>query len=161
MVRSSTRHPSRVRHLVLEVARFLTVGGLATLVSVVGFNALAHGLLWGRAPLAQQPLLAYVMANGVAGLLAYAGLRAWAFRDREGGDSLEGVLRFFGLGVATMAIPVLCLWFSRYVLGLTSPLADNLSANVVGLTAGTIARFWMFRRFVFDTPARASAGGDW
>lgn len=133
-----------------EIVRFLLVGGLATLVSFVGFNALVHGLLLGRAPLASQPILAFVLVNVVAGFVAYAGMRTYAFRDRESSDSVEGVVRFFGLGALTMGIPVVCLGVSRYALGLTSPLADNLSANVVGLTLGAALRFWVFRRYVFD-----------
>jgi putative flippase GtrA len=138
-----------VRHLAGEVARFLAVGGLATLVSFVGFNVLAHGLFLGTAPLASQPIVAYAAANVVAGVVAFVGMRTWAFRDRDGGDPVAGLFRFFALGAVTMVIPLGCLWISRYVLGLSSPLADNLSANVVGLSLGAAARFWVFRRFVF------------
>jgi putative flippase GtrA len=140
----------REPRLLGEVARFLAVGGVATLTSVVGFNVLAHGFLLGHAPLGAQPLVAFVLANAVAGVLAYIGMRTWAFAHRGGRDSASGLLRFFVLGGVTMAIPVLCLWFSRYALGLTSPWADNVSANVVGLSLGAAARFWVFRRFVFD-----------
>jgi hypothetical protein len=38
---------------------------------------------------------------------------------------------------------------SHDVLGWTSPLADNLSANVVGMGLATAFRFWTFRSFVF------------
>ncbi|MGZ4722528.1 MAG: GtrA family protein, partial [Oryzihumus sp.] len=31
-----------------------------------------------------------------------------------------------------------------------SPLADNISANGVGLVLGTLFRFWAYRRFVFS-----------
>jgi putative flippase GtrA len=48
-----------------------------------------------------------------------------------------------------LLISVGCLWFSHYALGLTSPLADNISANVVGLALGTMFRFWSYRRWVF------------
>ncbi|MGC4109290.1 MAG: GtrA family protein [Nocardioides sp.] len=140
----------RARELVGEIVRFLLVGGLATLVSFVGFNVLVHGLLIGRAPLASQPITAYVVVNVVAGFVAYAGMRAYAFRDRQAADSIEGLVRFFGLGALTMGIPVICLWVSRYALGLSSAVADNVSANVVGLSLGAATRFWVFRRFVFD-----------
>ena len=140
----------RARHLLGEVVRFLAVGGLATAVSLVGFNVLVHGLLIGAAPMAGQPIPAYVLVNAIAGCLAYAGLRIWAFRHRDVSDPVGGLVRFFGLGAATMVIPVLCLWVSRYVLGLTSPLADNLAANVIGLGLATGTRFWVFRRYVFD-----------
>ena len=136
-----------------EVVRFLLVGGLATIVSFVGFNALVHGLLLGSAPLHDQPVTAFVLVNVLAGCVAYAGMRAWAFRDREISDPSTGLVRFFGFGALTMAIPVVCLWLSRHVLGQTSPLADNLAANVIGLGIGTATRFWVFRRFVFDQPA--------
>lgn len=142
-------HVSRGGHLLREIARFLTVGGLATAVSVVGFNALVHGTLLGSAPMRHQPIPAYVLANLVAGMAAYAGMLLWAFRHREVHDPVQGVLRFFGLGAATMAIPVLCLAISRYLLGLSDVWADNLSANVIGLGLSTAARFWVFRRYVF------------
>jgi len=45
---------------------------------------------------------------------------------------------------------VLSLAVSHYLLGLQSPLADNISANVVGLAAGTTFRFWAYRRYVFS-----------
>lgn len=141
---------ARVRRVLGEVVRFLTVGGLATVVSFVGFNALVHGLVLGRAPLPDQPVLAFVLANTVAGVLAYVGMRLWAFRDRRVSDPSTGLVRFFALGALTMLVPVLCLWVSRYVLGLSGPVADNVSANVIGLGLGTVARFWVFRRYVFD-----------
>jgi putative flippase GtrA len=125
---------------------------VATVVSFVGFNALVHGWGLGTPPMADQPVAAYVVANVAAGVLAYVGLRTWAFADRGAVDTTTGLVRFFGLGALTMLIPVLCLWFSRDLLGLSSALADNLAANVIGLGLATATRFWVFRRFVFDQP---------
>lgn len=142
------------RRLAGEVVRFLAVGGLATLVSVLGFNALVHGVLVGSAPMPDHPVAAYVAANAVAGLLAYGGLRLWAFSHRDvRDDPVASVARFFLLGAATMAIPVLCLAVSRHVLGLEGVWADNIAANVIGLGTGTAARFWVFRRYVFPESA--------
>jgi len=143
--------------LLLEVARFLTVGGVATLVSFVGFNGLVHGLFLGVAPLRDQPIAAFVLANLVAGLVAYAGMRAWTFRDRTSGSAADGLVRFFVLGALTMTIPVICLGISRYGLRLTGPVADNVSANVIGLGLSAATRFWVFRRYVFDQAAPASS----
>lgn len=155
---SATSAPAtRVRHVLGEVVRFLTVGGVATVVSFVGFNALVHGLLLGSAPLADEPVLAFVLVNAVAGVLAYAGMRLWAFRDRRVSDPATGLVRFFALGALTMLVPVLCLWVSRYGLRLTGPVADNVSANVIGLGLGTATRFWVFRRYVFDEMAPVEA----
>lgn len=140
---------SRARHLLDEVARFLAVGGLATVVSIVGFNVLVHGVFIGVAPLHDQPIPAYVIVNAVAGYLAYLGLRWWAFSHREVVEPIRSVALFFGLGALTMLIPVACLAVSRYLLGLSDPVADNVSANILGLGLSTAARFWLFRRYVF------------
>jgi putative flippase GtrA len=137
------------------VARLLSVGGLATVVSFAGFNALVHGLFLGVAPLAGQPILAFVLVNFVAGWVAYVGMRTWAFQDRDVSDPVAGMVRFFALGALTMVIPVVCLWVNRYVLGLSTSLADNVSANVIGLSLGAAARFWVFRRYVFEEMATA------
>ena len=57
------------------------------------------------------------------------------------------------INTVSMVIPWACLSFSRYVLGLSDPVADNVSANVIGLGLGTLARFWALRRFIFLSPA--------
>ncbi|GAA4746503.1 hypothetical protein GCM10023350_34040 [Nocardioides endophyticus] len=133
----------------MEIVRFLAVGGLATAVSLLGFNALVHGTPIGVAPMHDQPIAAYVLVNVLAGVVAYAGIRMWAFSQRQAGDPVEGLVRFFAIGAGTMVIPVLCLVASRYALGQTSVWADNISANVIGLGLSTVARFWLFRRYVF------------
>lgn len=156
----ANRFGSRTRHLLQEIVRFLVVGGLATAVSVVGFNALVHGTLIGSPPMKDQPIPAYVLVNVVAGVVAYLGLRLWAFSHRDVHHAAKSMVRFFTLGVVTMAIPVMCLAVSRYILGLSDVWADNLSGNLVGLGLGTAARFWMFRRYVFiDIDVGASVAG--
>ena len=56
---------------------------------------------------------------------------------------------FFIVNAIGMGIALACLAVCHYVLGLTSPLADNVSANGVGLLLGSGFRFWAYRRFVF------------
>ena len=63
-------------------------------------------------------------------------------------------MAFFVINIVSMVIPLGCLAFTRYVLGLTDPVADNIAANVVGLGLGTLARFCALRRFIFLSPAR-------
>ena len=48
-----------------------------------------------------------------------------------------------------LLIALACLAISHYVLDLTSPLADNVAANVIGLGLGAAFRFWSYRRWVF------------
>jgi hypothetical protein len=62
-----------------------------------------------------------------------------------------------------LAISLLCLSISHYVLGFESVLASNVAANGVGLVLGTAFRFWSYRRFVWTAPeevAAAAADGD-
>jgi putative flippase GtrA len=144
----------RWQRFLSEGAKFLTVGGVATAVSFVIFNGLVHGYFGGYGPMHADPLVAFVLANTVGMLVSYRGSRSWAFRDRETVGVAGGRLSFFVINIVSMVIPLACLSFSRYVLGLTDPFADNISANVVGLGLGTLARFWALRRFIFLSPAR-------
>ena len=146
----------RLRHLVSEVAKFLTVGGVATLVALVIFNALVHGLFGNPAgPMNRLPLEAFVIANLVGMVVSYRGSRSWAFRHREAVGPAGGRLSFLIINLVTMTIPLVCLAVSRYALELDSGFSDNMAANVIGLTLGTTARFWAFRRFVFLHPVQA------
>jgi len=144
----------RLQRLASEGAKFLTVGGIATLVAFVIFNGLVHGYLGGPGPMHDDPLVAFVIANTVGMLVSYRGSRSWAFRHREAVGVAGGRVAFFVINIVSMVIPLGCLAFTRYVLGLADPLADNISANVVGLGLGTLARFWAIRRYIFLSPAR-------
>jgi putative flippase GtrA len=144
----------RWQRAVAEGAKFLTVGGVATAVSFVIFNGLVHGYLGGPGPMHGDPLVAFVVANTVGMVVSYRGSRSWAFRNRSAVGVAGGRVSFFVINVVSMAIPLACLSFTRYVLGLSDPIADNISANVVGLGLGTLARFWAISRFIFLSPAR-------
>jgi putative flippase GtrA len=54
----------------------------------------------------QQPIPAYVLANALAGCVAYAGLGLWAFSHRRVYEPTNSVVRFFGLSAATLLIPI-------------------------------------------------------
>ena len=146
----------RATRLLADIAKFLTVGGLATLVSFVLFNALVHGappVIGGPGPMKDDPLVAFVLANTVGMVVSYRGSRSWAFRDRQAVGVAGGRVRYVVINLVSMVIPLGCLTVSRYLLGLSDPVADNIAANVVGLGLGTLARFWALRRFIFLTPA--------
>jgi len=136
-----------------EAYRFLAVGGLATIVAVVIFNFLVHGFHTGwDAPLSAQPYLAFVIANLIGMAVSYRGSRTWVFKDRPPRTADGGRLLFVVINVATMLIPIACLWFSRNVLGLDDPYSDNVAANVIGLFLGMVTRFYLFRTLVFQKP---------
>ncbi|GCD92284.1 GtrA family protein [Nocardioides sp. LS1] len=144
---------SRWQRVLAEVGRFLAVGGLATAVAFVLFNLLVHGFNTGHhALLADHVIIAYVVANTVGMVISYRGARNWAFRDRPPRQADGGRLAYVVINVATMSLPIGCLWVSRNLLGLADPFSDNISANVVGLALGLGARFYLFRTFVFRRP---------
>jgi len=145
----------RWQRFIGEVTKFLAVGGVATGVAFVLFNLLVHGYWAGPGPLHGNPLVAYALANLVGMVISYRGSRSWAFRHREAVGPTGGRITYVVVNTASMLLPMGCLAVSRYVLGLDSALADNIAANVVGLGLGTMARFWLIRRFIFLTPGRA------
>ena len=63
---------------------------------------------------------------------------------------------FFVFNGVGLAIALACLGFSHYVLSLTSPLADNVAANGIGLALGTAFRFTLYKWWVF-APHRSVA----
>jgi putative flippase GtrA len=130
-----------------EAGKFLTVGGLGYVVDVGTFNLLRFA--GGEGPLYDKPLTAKIISVVVATLVTYEGNRQWTWRDRRRSGYAREYALFFVLNGIAMAIAVGTLAISHYVLGFTSPLADNIAANVVGLALGTAFRFWSYRRWVF------------
>ena len=135
--------PSGRRARVTEVLRFLSVGGMNWLVDLAVFN-LVRAATEGR-----HVLLAKVLAVSVATLFSWSVNRRWTFSARATDTPSRELLGFVLVNVAGMAPPLICLWVSHHLLGLTSVLADNVSANVVGLVLGTVLRYVGYRAFVF------------
>ncbi len=137
----------RLRNLAHEVAKFGLIGGIGFVVDVTIFNLLRFA--GDPGVLEHKPLTAKGISVAVATIVTYLGNRHWTWRDRARTGARREVSLFFLFNAMGMLIAVSCLAFSHYVLDLTSPLADNISANVVGLVLGMIFRFWSYRTFVF------------
>jgi putative flippase GtrA len=133
--------------LLPEASKFLTVGGLAYVVDVGTFNLLRS--IAEISPLSAKPLTAKVIAASLATLVAYLGNKNWTYATRTGRKPQQEIILFFGFNLIAIGIAVGCLAISHYALGLTSPLADNISANVIGVGLGTLFRFYSYRRWVF------------
>ncbi len=146
---------SRFGSVAGEVARFLTVGGVGFVVDVAVFNLLRFdaGFGDGQGVLYDKPLTAKVISVVLATIVTYIGNRTWTWGDRQRTGVLREYALFFVLNGIAMAIAVITLGISHYILGFTSPLADNISANIVGLAMGTTFRFFAYRRWVFKEPA--------
>ena len=142
--------------LARQVAKFGAVGFLAYVVDVTLFNALQY---FGAQPLlADEPLRAKAISAAVATVVAWLGNRYWTFRRTRRREMRREFALFVVMCTIGVGISLSILWFSHYVLGLTSPLADNISANVIGLAAGAAFRFWAYRRFVFVHHIRTPGG---
>ena len=133
------------RRLSPEVVSFLTVGGVGYVVDVSAFNYLR------TAPVldALDPSVAKSLAVALAMVVTYVGNRAVTWRGRSARGRRREVALFVLFNVIGLGFSVLTLAVSHDLLGLTSRLADNISANVIGLALGTAFRFWSYRRFVF------------
>ena len=137
-----------------EMLRFGSVGLIAFIVDVGLFNLLRFG---PGGLLADQPLTAKVVSVCAAVLVAWLGNRYWTFAARRstGGAVAQGaeLVRFIVANLVGMGIAVGCLAISHYLLGFTSPLADNIAANGVGLVLGTLFRYLAYRHWVFTGTA--------
>lgn len=78
-----------------------------------------------------------------------AGNRLWTFSAQRTHTRVREFTGFVVVNIGGMAIAVLCLWVSRYILGFESAWADNVAANGVGLVLGTAFRYVAYKYLVF------------
>ena len=140
-----------------ELVRFGSVGGVAFVIDTGLFNLLVHG---PGEVLGHKPLVSKGVAVAVATLFSWVGNRYWTFSERRTANRLRELAGFVVVNVGGMLIAVGCLAFSRYVLGLTSVLADNVSGSVVGLVLGMAFRYVAYRSFVFTAVGADAAEDD-
>jgi len=142
--------------LLREMIKFGTVGAVAFVIDLGGYNLLVFGPhlrgLIGEGDTAgvleAKPLTARIISASLATLVAWIGNRLWTFRHRRHLRAHHELALFVMFNLAAMVIAVICLGFSRYVLDLHSQLSDNV-ANILGIGLGTLFRFWAYRKFVF------------
>ncbi len=130
-----------------ELGKFGVIGLVAYVIDLLVFNLLRFA--GGEGPLYDKPLTAKVVSVLAATTFAYFGNRHWTFKDRSRSSFRRQYALFFVFNAVGMMISLSCLWVSHYLLGFESALADNISANVIGLVLGTIFRFWGYHNWVF------------
>jgi putative flippase GtrA len=130
-----------------ELGKFGVIGLVAYVIDLTIFNVLRFA--GGEGPLYDKPLTAKVISVLFATTFAYFGNRHWTFKDRSRSSFRRQYALFFVFNAVGMIISLSCLWVSHYLLGFESALADNISANVVGLVLGTVFRFWGYHNWVF------------
>lgn len=128
-----------------EIIRFLIVGGMNYIVDVSIFNLLRATIL------AAQPVSAKVISVIIATLFSWIMNRSWTFKKRNKRPLLHEFIGFMAINALGLLPPIICLWISHYFMQLTSQLADNISANIIGVALGTLLRYVGYSQIVFRT----------
>jgi putative flippase GtrA len=125
-----------------ELVRFAVIGLAAYLTDVAVFNLLLLGAGtpsgWAKA-----------LSGAVAIAVAFLGSRHYTWRDRRTDAPGREYVLFLFFSLLAAGIQLGCLLISHDLLGLQSALADNVSANVIGMGLATVFRFVTFRTYVF------------
>lgn len=150
---ATTRRSALMARL-FELMRFGMVGGVAFVVDTGLFNLLRFG---PGEVLEAKPITAKIISVAVATVVSWLGNRFWTFSDRRTETHLREFAGFVIVNIGGMAIAIAALGVSHYVLNLRSPLADNISANGVGLILGMAFRYFAYRHWVFTATPEESA----
>ena len=142
-----------MRALFAQLGKFGAVGLVGLVVDIAVFNILRATVL-DPADVQGGSLIAKVISTALAILVNYLGNRYWTFGQTRRNQLLREGVEFLLVSLGGMLIALGCLFFSHYVLGFTSALADNIAGNVVGLILGTLFRFAFYRYWVFH-PSRS------
>jgi putative flippase GtrA len=129
-----------------DVRSFLVVGGLGYVVDLAAFNALRLLSPFDRV----DPSIARILAMLAAMCVTYVGNRTWTWSSHTTTDHRREIGLFILFNAIALSFSVLALLLSHDLLGLTSRLADNVSANGIGLALGTAFRYLTYKRFVFS-----------
>ena len=134
------------RGLLGYFVKFGLVGLVGLVVDVSLFNLLSlSGPGWWA-----EPLAAKFLSTSVAIVVNWLGNRFWTFRRDKRSDVVRELVEFVLASVAGLLVTLASLWFTHYVLGFDSLLADNISANIIGLGLGTLVRFALYRWWVWN-----------
>ncbi|MEB0001346.1 GtrA family protein [Cryobacterium sp. 10I1] len=133
--------------------KFGVVGLLGYAIDVGVFNLLSVGAL-GEDHFFQSPLGAKIVSVTISTVVTWVGNRYWTFREHRRENFILEFVEFSVIALVGMGISLFCLYLSHYVFGFTSLLADNISANVIGLVIATSFRFLLYRFWVY-APTRS------
>jgi putative flippase GtrA len=133
--------------------KFGVVGLIGYFIDVGIFNLLSLDILkWGG--FFESPIGAKIVSVTVSTIATWFGNRYWTFREHRRQNFLLEFAEFAAIAVAGLGISLACLYISHYVFGYRSLLADNISANVIGLFIATAFRFLMYRYWVYGPNRR-------
>ncbi|WP_239153689.1 GtrA family protein [Virgisporangium aliadipatigenens] len=136
----------RFRHLVHELGKFGTVGGISFIVDTAIFLTLQKADF--------EPLTAATISMVIAASVAFVGNRFWTWRDRERTGLRREYSLYFIFNLIGLLITLACLGITTYGLGAIWPVfssdgAEFVAKQIVGTGLGTLFRFWAYRNIVF------------
>jgi putative flippase GtrA len=126
--------------------KFGVIGVIAFGVDLGIFNWLRF--VWDDSPIAHKPLTCRAISVTIATTTSYLGNRWWTWRHLASTSVAREYTAFFAVNAVALVLGMVFLAVSNYMLDLHTPLADN-TANILSVVAGTVLRFWAYRRFVF------------
>ena len=136
----------RVKRAAALSARFLTVGGISTLIEIVTFNILLLAFGW-------DAVAAKIVASLVALVNAYFGNRQWTFRDRARRRRWVEITLFVIVNAVCTVLGAVIVWGGvEAAAGLLGRPAGPFAVNVVNLVSIVIvvlARFGFYHGLVF------------
>ena len=137
------------REVSYEGVKYLIVGAGGYVVDVGLFNLLSLARAQGQLDI--DPLAIKTISFLLAVTLTYVLNGRWTFRKRNfRPEGAARILRYSLVSVLGLIITLTPLYISRNVLGLTSLVADNISANIIGVGAAVLFRFTASRLWVFQ-----------
>ena len=128
-------------------AAFLVVGAIGFVVDAGVYNVL---VFWGgEGPMFTLPLQAKVVSLLAGTVVTYFGNKWWTFGHKEPGNAVREFIGYVVVNIVAIGLQLGCLGFSRYVLDLSTPLADNISGTLIGQAVAMGFRYWAYDTFVF------------
>ena len=126
---------------------FLVVGAIGFVVDAGVYNAL---VFWGgQGPMFHLPLQAKVVSLLAGTVVTYFGNKWWTFGHKPPGNPVREFVGYVVVNILAIGLQLGCLGFSRYVLDLSTPLADNISGTLIGQIVAIGFRYWAYDTFVF------------
>lgn len=151
MARGRRSQRDTLGRLATELAKFGAVGTVAFFVDLAVYNALAFTIM------DNNPIGAKVVAVAVSTIVSWLGSRYWTFKEGAAKSAPKELFWFVMINFGGLVIAAMCLVVSHYLMGMTSKLADNVSANFIGLALGNIFRFFMYKYLLYKIPSRRIA----
>lgn len=145
---------ARFAGLIRELGKFGVIGAISYAIDLVVFNvalSMIHEPHWSK-----------VISTVISATAAFIGNRFWTWRHAARSSLAREYGLYFIFNVVGLGISLACLWITHDWLGshwhvLQGRIADNLSANFIGVGLATMFRFWAYRRYVFRVSAASGA----